>query len=397
LRYILFLNANPIVKRLSLIQLISYFGTWFTNVAIYTLLSQLGASATLISIVAAMHFIPAIFLAPISGPIIDKSSYKKLMSILLVIEMIFSFMLLSINNLDDIYLLLVFIFIRMSCASFYFTAEMSLLPHLLSNQKDLQKANEIHSIIWSFTFTIGMALGGIVVDSFGVKSAIFIDGCLFILALILFYSIPIDIDHKNNTDSVYTLVKKGYLYIKQNPLIFHLFILHASVGLTTYDTLVTVLADIKYKEIISIPLAIGFMHAIRAIGLTIGAMYLGDKINKNNLSLIFILQAIGIFIWAFLQFDFYISFIGIFLTGFFTTTIWSYTYALIQESCDKEYLGRIIAYNDMIFTTVVVIVSIFTGFMIDLGLELDYITIILGSGFIVYSLYYKWIKNSFKL
>jgi MFS family permease len=395
MRYIEFLKNNPIVRRLSLIQFIVYFGTWFTNVAIYTLLAQLGASATLISIVAAMHFIPAILLAPISGPIIDKSSYKKLMFTLLVVEMIFSFMLLNINNLDDIALLLFFIFMRMCGGSFYFTAEMSLLPHLLKKHKELQMANEIHSMIWSFTFTAGMALGGIIVDSYGVKSAIIIDGMMFVLAIFMFSSIKIEIDREKHSDSVMTLIKSGIAYLKNNPLIVHLLILHASVGLTTYDTLVTVLANVEYKEIISVPLAIGFIHAIRALSLTIGPIFLGKIINKDNLGIIFILQAIGIFAWAMMQFDFYISFIGIFMTGFFASTLWSYTYALIQENCEKEYLGRVIAYNDMLFTGMIVITTIITGFLIDYGLELNIITMLLGVGFIFYAIYYRWLRNKY--
>lgn len=397
MRYIQFLRENEIIRKLSLIQLIGYFATWFTTIAIYTLLSQLGASATLIAIVSAMHFIPAILLAPISGPLIDKSSYKKLMLSLLVVEMIFSFMLLMINDLSDIYLLLLFIFIRTSCASFYFTAEMSLLPHLLKEHENLQKANEIHSIIWSFTFTIGMALGGMVVDMYGIKIAIIIDGVLFCLAVLLFYNIKIEANHTPHTDSILVLMKKGINYLKSNKLLIHLLILHACVGLTTYDTLVTVLANVAYKEIISIPLAIGFIHSMRAFALTVGPMYLGSKINKKNLHIILILQALGIYVWAFTQYNFYISFIGVFLTGFFTSTVWSYTYALIQESCDREYLGRIVAYNDMLFTTVVVLSTLLTGVLIDFGVSTYVITILLGSGFIVYAFYYKWIQKSYKL
>jgi hypothetical protein len=69
---------------------------------------------------------------------------------------------------------MILLFIRMGSASMFFTTEMTLLPIIISGEA-LVKANEIHSIIWSFTFSAGMALGGIAVYQFGVYGAILID------------------------------------------------------------------------------------------------------------------------------------------------------------------------------------------------------------------------------
>ena len=155
-----------ILRQLSLVQLVVYFGAWFSNVAIYTLLVKLEASAIMISLVVSMHFIPAVILAPFSGAFVDRIHPKKLMMSLMFIELFMTLGFLTIKSLDDIWLLMLLLFIRMGSASMFFTAEMSLLPKIISGTA-LQKANEIHSMIWSFTFTAGMALGGVVVYTFG--------------------------------------------------------------------------------------------------------------------------------------------------------------------------------------------------------------------------------------
>ncbi len=49
-------------------------------------------------------------------------------------------------------------------------------------------------------------------------------------------------------------------YIKNNKIILHLIFLHASMGLTSYDALITILAKIEYKELIAVPLAIGLSN-----------------------------------------------------------------------------------------------------------------------------------------
>ncbi len=158
---------HKIVRQLFAIQFIAYFGAWFSNVAIYSMMVDFGASASVIALVTAIHFIPAVVFAPFSGSIVDRVNPKTLMIFLLFTELSMTLCFLFISSLDDLWMLLIFLFIRMSSASMFFTAEMTLLPKLLSG-KTLIKANELHSIIWSFTFTAGMAMGGIVVNIYGV-------------------------------------------------------------------------------------------------------------------------------------------------------------------------------------------------------------------------------------
>ncbi|RUM61306.1 MAG: MFS transporter, partial [Sulfurimonas sp.] len=71
-RYVALLKSEPVLARLSLIQLIAYFGAWFSNVAIYTLLLDMGVSATIVALTAALHFLPGVIQAPFSGVLIDR-------------------------------------------------------------------------------------------------------------------------------------------------------------------------------------------------------------------------------------------------------------------------------------------------------------------------------------
>ncbi|MFT7004863.1 MAG: DHA3 family macrolide efflux protein-like MFS transporter [Sulfurimonas sp.] len=148
--YLQLLKSESILRRLSTIQLIAYFGAWFSNIAIYTLLLNLNVSASVIAFTAMLHFLAGVIQAPFSGTIIDSVKPKKLMLILISVEIFATFFLVFVNSSSDLLLLYALIFIKMAAASFYFTTEMSLLPKILHGDK-LQKANELHSIIWSFS------------------------------------------------------------------------------------------------------------------------------------------------------------------------------------------------------------------------------------------------------
>ncbi|RBQ29770.1 MFS transporter [Aliarcobacter vitoriensis] len=384
--YISFLKEHKIIRDLSLVNFISSFGAWFSTVAIYTMIVELGSSELAIAIVTAMHFIPAIIIAPISGAIIDRVKIKPLMLSLLFVELLMTIMFLTINDLSHLWILLIFIFIRMSAASMYFSTEMSLLAKLLEGKK-LQTANEINSIIWSFTYAVGMATSGFIVNLYGVKTAIIIDVCIFVLALIVFIQIKLNIEHKQVTQKIFELMKDGFLYIKNNKIILHLIFLHASVGLTSYDALITILAKNQYKELIAVPLAIGLSNAIRAVALMIGPLILNKIIKKENLHYLLTFQGITIILWALTQDNFYISLISLFFVGFSTAFLWSYTYSMLQNHCDNRYIGRVISYNDMVFMLANVSTTLFIGTMAHITTT-TVITICLGVAFLFFAYYY---------
>ncbi|MCG3656960.1 MFS transporter [Aliarcobacter butzleri] len=385
-QYILFLKENKIIRDLSLVNFISSFGAWFSTVAIYTMVVEFGSTELAISIVTAMHFIPAIIIAPLSGAIIDRVRIKPLMISLLFVELLMTIMFLTINDLSHLWILLIFIFIRMSAASMYFSTEMSLLAKLLDG-KNLQTANEINSIVWSFTYAVGMATSGFIVNLYGVKTAIMVDVFIFVLAIIVFLQIKLNIEHKKVTEKIFELMKDGFLYIKNNKVILHLIFLHASVGLTSYDALITILAKNQYKELIAVPLAIGLSNAVRAVALMIGPLFLNKIINKENLHYLLVFQGVTIILWALTQNNFYLSLVSLFFVGLSTAFLWSYTYSLLQNSCDNKYIGRVISYNDMFFMLSNVCTTMFIGFMAHITTT-QVITVCLGVAFLLFAYYY---------
>jgi MFS family permease len=388
------LKNEKILRGLSLIQLISYFGAWFSNVAIYTLLIELNVSAFIIASIASFHFLPGVLQAPISGVLIDKIKPKKLMLFLLVLQIFSTFSLLLVTSNSLLWLLFTIVFIRMGASSFYFTIEMSLLPKILEG-KNLQYANEIHSIIWSLSYTLGMAISGFLVYKFGVKIAFIIDGFLFVIAFFMLMNLKIDIDFEKNKDKFFDTLKDGITYLKNNKKIIHLILIHASVGFTVFDALVTLMAKNYYISILSIPLAIGITHSIRALALVLGPIVLGKWINSSRLLYLFLIQGIGIMIWSFFVENFYLSLFGSFLAGFATTSLWSFTYTLLQHHTDKKYYGRVVAYNDMIFLLTASLTSLLVGVLIEIGFSISFVMFSLGVGFIIFMFYYMWIRKEY--
>jgi MFS family permease len=385
---------NPLVAKLTFIQFISYFGAWFSQVAIASMILEFRANDIVISLVFVMSFLPAMILAPINGMIVDRIGFKKLMGIALLVEMSMTLLFTTINSLDLVWLLMIFIFIRTTCATIIFTAEMSFLPKILEG-KMLQNTNEIHSAIWSISFALGMAFGGLSTHYFGYDVTFLIDVSLYTIALVIFFTLKINLDEKPNYQSSLSMIKEAFAYIRGNKKIFHLMMVHAVIGLTVFDVIVALLAKIYYADTISEPLAIGWLNAIRAIGLVIGMMIFNRYVDKKNLHLFLFAEAIFISFWALLQNDFYLSILGMFTVGLLVTNLWAYTYTMLQEEIEANYLGRILAYNDMLFMGIAVTTTLLIGYASDKGIKLENITLTIAFGFVISGFYYIWFKRKY--
>ncbi len=394
--YLLLLKTEPLFRRLSLIQTIAYFAAWFSNVAIYTLLIELEVNPGVIALTAALHFLPGVIQAPFSGPLIDRYRPKSLMLSLVMIEIFATLPLMLIEDVSQLWLLFILIFIRMGASSFYFTLEMSLLPRILDTTR-LKMANEIHSVIWSFSYTVGMAMSGLVVYLVGVKTAFFLDAMLFVIALFLLKGLSFSVHKPKEHEGYWLMMRSSIDYLKREPLIKHLIVLHAFVGFTAFDALVALMVESYYAPAIATALAIGLLHSTRALGLVAGPILLGRWMNNRRLGYLLLFQGVAILVWALFLEDFILSLIISLFVGLATTTLWSYTYTLLQHHTDEHYYGRIVAYNDMVFLLTVALVSLLVGTLAELELPLTVITAVLGSGFFVGMGYYRWINRRYEI
>ncbi|EPM8362102.1 MFS transporter, partial [Campylobacter jejuni] len=135
-------------------------------------------------------------------------------------------------------------------------------------------ANEIYSINWSVSYTLGMASAGFFIHFFGVKAAFLFDTFLLLIGILILLKLSLSNFVQKVEGHFFAMIKEGFYYVLKNKIVLHLIILHAFIGFTAYETLVTLLAQHEYKEILSAGLVMGFLNAVRALSLIIGPFIL---------------------------------------------------------------------------------------------------------------------------
>jgi len=382
------LRREEVLRRLTTIQFLTYFGAWLVNIAIFTMLVEMGASATWIGLIASAHFLMGVFQAPITGTIIDRLEPKKIMVTLLLVEIFSTTGILFIDSLELLPILFLLVLIRMGASSFYFTAEMSLLPKILSSE-DLKLANELHSMIWSFTYSIGVAIGGLGVYLFSVETAFIVDIALFILSLILLLKLKFSTEKKSHTENFFSSFRSGVAYVMKNRKVLHLMLLHSLVGLLALDSLVTVATDMFYRYEVAVPIAIGAINSLKAFALVFGTALFSKFLSRDSFFYFLIFQGVSVAVWGLFFDSFYLSLFGAFMAGLVSSLIWSYTYTLIQEATDSKFYGRVIAYNDMLFLSVSSLTAYLTASAIDIGINFITIFLVIAVMYILSGFYYK--------
>ena len=387
MKHLILLKTNQNIRILAIAQFIVYFGALFSQIGVFTLLVQLNAPTWVTATSAMLAFLPGVLFAPLNGVIVEKNKPKNLLIGTISLELISVFLLIFVTSLNDLWLLFILIFSRLCVAMIYGQAEMSLMAKLL-NQEDLKLANEIYSINWSVSYTLGMASAGFFIHFFGVKAAFLFDTFLLLIGILILLKLSLPNFVQKVEGHFFAMIKEGFYYVLKNKIVLHLIILHAFIGFTAYETLVTLLAQHEYKEILSAGLVMGFLNAVRALSLIIGPFILSRFLKDSVISFLYVGQGLGILLWALTQFNFYISFIGLIGAGFFTTSLWSYTYTSIQKHCDEKFYGRVLAYTDMVFLAFSAFISQFMGFLFEAKMSLMNITALLGIVFILAGLYW---------
>ena len=390
IRYIVLLRHSRNYRLLFSAGFICMFGLWFSVVGVATLLIELGAPVWAITAVGVVSLVANVFLSPRNGNKVDKFKTKPQIVSMFVNEKATIFVLIFIDSLDYLWLLLLIVVVRSVAGTLFFQTESSTLPKFLSRPY-LKLANEMTGIIWTITYTFGMANAGIFIHYFGVRAAFILDFCLYVFAFFILLRLNFKDLARNAREPVFKMLKEGFSYLRSHPLVVHLIVLHAFVAVTTYDNLIALLAKYKYKEILSASLVIGLMNMSRSAAAFFGQIWLSKIVNKHTFFWILLGQFAGIALWAALEFNYWLSFAGMIAAGFFITTVWSYSFTQLQSHVDREFFGRVIAYNDMAYFIVATLVSAAIGFFFELGFSLSQITFGMGFMFAIAAFYYKFL------
>ena len=343
-------------------QIVSQFGDRLTQIALVGLVSKATTSSSHLAFIMSLTIIPVFIVSPISGVYVDRWSKRKTMYISDLLRAVFilaiPFVFLKTKSLIPIYVL---IFLSFSAGRFFIPAKMSFVPRICKKE-DIFLANSLVSITATIAAVIGIGLGGILVEKYGIVNAFGVDALTFIISGIAIFLIStkergqfLAKDILNIGKDVVDTVKKSFMHelkegisyifkASETKYAFKIFLfLFSYIG-----GLYVVFIRFIQNTLSSVTKDLGFSAVALGAGIFFGSIIYGRVAHKLNVKRVIntsiLLASLFIIFFALTLKSYPYTSHSIFLSlilGSIVSPIFVGVNALIHKESDKNLLGRI--------------------------------------------------------
>ncbi len=180
--------STPSFSVLWLSEVISLIGDRILMIAIINMVYEWSGSALAVSVLSLLKAIPALVLGTVAGIFVDRWPRKWIM----VTSNLAQFALvLIIPWTRSLFVVFVVYFLLSLVSQFFIPARSATIPMLVP-ESALMTANSLFAVAFVGAIAIGPAVGGWIIDRFGMDMAYWVDGLTFLVPAIAvsFLSIP---------------------------------------------------------------------------------------------------------------------------------------------------------------------------------------------------------------
>lgn len=267
-------------------QIVSLLGTWITQIATTWLVYRLTNSPFLLGAVGFAGQIPAFFLGPIAGVMIDRWPRHRLLIVTQTLAMLQSFALaaLALSNQIVIWHIIALMAVQGLINAFDMPGRQAFVVELIENKEDLSNAIALNSSMFNIARLLGPSIGGLLIAAItatgrhnGEGFCFLIDGISYIAVIgcLLAMKVPPHEIKQRDTKPLQQL-QEGYRYAFGFGPIRALLILMAIMSLMgmPYAVLMPVVAkDVLHGG----PNTLGFLMAASGLGALTSALVLAAR------------------------------------------------------------------------------------------------------------------------
>ncbi len=336
-------------------QIIAYCGEAFSFIAITALVIKITGSGMMAGFRLLCVPITGLFLSAAAGTLGDRINEKFLLAFLLIIKSFLVLLFIANYNLFAIYILM---FCMAALDIIISPPRLKMVPRLLPHE-DIMVGNSLLTGAMGVSYILGPILSGLIIDWRGIDQVFKITGFFYLLAGILTLFIgnlgPLvtrSLPKKGPVKNFLSDIKKGLRYFLVGPQIRNITLVNmatnllvASINVAFYAFAFDVLKISNSLWGIMMSLFYGANLASMSISL-----YFNHQIRRSGWLCVFAMFVVIAAIWA--SYNFLNSLFLImplqFLEGLLLAIVTIFINSQLQSVTKKEYLGRIIAINNIL-------------------------------------------------
>jgi MFS family permease len=352
-------------------QGVSMIGTWMTRIATGWLVFRLSGSdsAFLLGLVGFAGQVPAFFLTPFAGVLVDRWNRHRLLVLTQILSLIQSALLALVAFYGEpgtatIWQIVALSLFQGMINAFDMPARQAFLVQMIERKEDLANAIALNSSLVNGARLLGPSLAGILIALAGEAWCFLIDAISYVAVVLALLAMDLPARTlKPNPTPVWQGLREGFQYAFGFVPIRTVLLLLALVSFMGMPY--TVLLPIFAANILhGGPYALGFLSAASGVGALSGALYLASRPSVLGLGNVIVastlLFGIGLIGFAFSTILWLSLFLMLF-TGFGMMVQMAASNTILQTIVDDDKRGRVMSYFSMAFLGVTPFGSLFAG------------------------------------
>lgn len=363
------IRGNRPLRRLWISNMISMLGDWLSYVAVSLISVEQGGSAVSVSLVMVAHTLPLALMSPISGPLADRFDRRRLlMGAYLVAALVTIFMWLA-ADVGHVGLVQGLLVARVLVSGLGMTARTAAIPSLVSSDQ-LHVANALLGLSWSVLFAVGTALGGVLAAWLGPGQAIFLDAMTFTLAALVVAGLP-DLPPDDEGRSAGPAPRPGlrevitaWRFARPRPVLLVAVLAKSPMAAANSAAWVAMnLVAESRMAAVGTAMGLGLFHMLRAIGTGVGPLLPRRWLPRvANQGTPIGLLGVGLFLatgepWVALP--------ALVIWGMGSGHNWVSSTAQVQAHTPGYILGRVTAFDFLVFSATQAVMALISGVIID--------------------------------
>jgi MFS family permease len=356
-------------------QFVSMIGTWMTRTASSWLVFRLSMDrpelqAALLGIVAFMGQIPAFFLAPLAGVLVDRWNRHRLLVITQALSLIQSALLaaLAFSGEPGMWTITILIFLNVCQGlinAFDMPARQAFMVEMIDKRADLSNAIALNSSLVNGARLVGPAIAGVLIYLTSEAWCFVIDAVSYVAVIIALLAMrivsrPREIHHA----PVWHGLVEGFRYAFGFAPIRAILLLLALISFMGMPY--SVLMPIFASDLQGGSGTMGFMLAASGMGALVGALHLAARKTVLGLgrTIVFASAGFGAALVAFsLSQILWLSLLLLLVSGFGMMVEMAASNTILQTIVDENKRGRVMSFYTMAFLGMAPLGSLFAGFL----------------------------------
>jgi len=359
------LKNYPNYRWLYLGQLISFFGSMITYVAIPFQMYEITKSTVHVGMLGIVQLIPLVISGFYGGALADSFDRRRLVVITEIASAVGNLMLVAftLSGSQEYYFLYALSAVMAVCKGIERPALEALTQQLFS-KKDIPKVSTLQSVKTTAGMILGPAIGGVLISSVGITATYAIDFLTYAVSIFCILKLKNLPALKDKRKPNLSSIVDGFKYAWRRPDLMGTYLVDmASMTFAFPNPLFPALASMMGD-----PGKLGWLYSAPAVGAFIGSLSSSwtHKYLRHGkaITIAAFLWCVGIFAFG-LTSNFYLwlLFLGLagwadMISGIFRATMWN-------ETIPEDYRGRLASVEMISYSSGPLLGNTFMGFLAD--------------------------------